>query len=85
MAKNGYTTLNLPTELVEALKVWKMAFTAAYGKPMSYADIIYGMLDSLEDSEPAVVEELDRLVAKHPVLIDMMTKYKRSSPIQKDK
>ena len=73
MAKNGYTTLNLPTELVEALKVWKMAFTAAYGRPMSYADIITGMLDSLEDSEPTVIEEMDRLTEKHPELLDIIS------------
>ena len=56
MAKNGYTTLNLPTPLVEELKVWRTAFSAAYGKSVSYGDMIRGMLDSLEDSDPAVVE-----------------------------
>ena len=45
MAKNGYTTLNLPSSLVEELKVWRMAFGNAYGKPVSYADMLRGMLD----------------------------------------
>ena len=72
MAKNGYTTLNLPTELVEELKVWKMAFSASYGRPMSYGEMLRGMLDSLEDSEPGVVEELDRLLKKHPRLAEKM-------------
>ncbi len=76
MAKNGYTTLNLPTALVEELKVWKMAFAASYGKPMSYAEIIRGMLDSLEDSEPEVVAELDEIIKKHPELMGRMANYR---------
>ena len=33
------------------------------------------MLDSLEDSDPGVVEEMDRLVKKHPDLEEKMGKY----------
>lgn len=76
MAKNGYTTLNLPTPLVEELKVWRTAFSAAYGKSVSYGDMIRGMLDSLEDSDPSVVEELERLLEKHPELQEKMANYK---------
>lgn len=68
MAKNGYKTLNLPASLVEELKLWRMAFSASYGKNMSYAEILRGMLDSLEDSEPAVVAEMDRMLENHPEL-----------------
>ena len=75
MAKNGYTTLNLPTALVEELKVWKMAFSASYGRPMSYGEMLRGMLDSLEDSDPGVVEELDRIVKKHPELEEKMGRF----------
>ena len=76
MAKNGYTTLNLPTPLVEELKVWRTAFSAAYGKSVYYGDMIRGMLDSLEDSDPSVVEELERLLEKHPELQEKMANYK---------
>lgn len=76
MAKNGYTTLNLPTALVEELKVWKMAFAASYGKPKSYAEMIRGMLDSLEDTEPGVVAELDDIMKKHPELMERMANYR---------
>ena len=76
MGKNGYTTLNLPTALVEELKVWQMAFNNAYGRQVSYGEIIRGMLDSLEDTEPGVVEELDVLVKKHPELMDRLGNYK---------
>lgn len=75
MAKNGYTTLNLPTSLVEELKVWRMAFNTSYGKSISYAEMIRGMLDSLEDTEPGVVEEMDGIMKKHPELMDKMSNY----------
>lgn len=75
MAKTEYTTLNLPKALVEELKVWRMAFCAAYGKQVSYSEMLRGMLDSLEDSDPDVVEEMDRLVKKHPDLEEKMGNY----------
>lgn len=75
MAKNGYTTLNLPTALVDELRVWKMAFTASYGKVVSYAEMIRGMLDSLDDTEPGVVAEMDEILKKHPRLIEKMGNY----------
>ncbi len=75
MAKNGYTTLNLPTALVEELKVWRMAFNTSYGKTISYAEIIRGMLDSLEDTEPGVVAEMDEIIKKHPELAEKMGNY----------
>ncbi len=75
MAKNGYTTLNLPTSLVDELKVWKMAYAASYGKVVSYAEMIRGMLDSLEDTEPGVVSEMDEIIKKHPELMERMANY----------
>ena len=76
MAKNGYTTLNLPTALVEELKVWRMAFNTSYGKTISYAEMIRGMLDSLEDTEPGVVEEMGGIIKKHPELMEKMENYR---------
>ena len=76
MAKNGYTTLNLPTTLVDELKVWKMAFSASYGRAISYSGMIRGMLDSLEETEPGVVAELDHIMQRHPELLDKMANYK---------
>ena len=68
MAKKGYASFNLPSELIEELKVWRMAFTTTYGKQITYSEIIRGMLDSLEDTEPGVVKEMDLLLEKHPEL-----------------
>ncbi len=75
MAKIEYAPLNLPKTLVEELKIWKMAFTAAYGRVVSYGEMIRGMLDSLEDSDPGVVEELDAIVKRHPELIEKLGNY----------
>ena len=67
MSKN-YTALNLPIELVEELKIWRLAFNASYGRNVSYAEMIRGMLDCLEDTEPGVVEEMNRIIMCHPEL-----------------
>ena len=75
MAKTEYTALNLPKTLVEELKVWRMAFCASYGKQVSYGEMLRGMLDSLEDSDPGVVAEMDRLLEKHPELAEKMGNY----------
>ena len=75
MAKIEYTPLNLPKALVDELKIWKMAFTSAYGRAVSYGEMIRGMLDSLEDSDPGVVEELDAIVKRHPELIEKLGNY----------
>lgn len=74
MSKN-YTTLNLPTSLVEELKIWRLAFTASYGRNVSYAQMIRGMLDSLQDTEPGVVEELENILNRHPELKDRLAGY----------
>lgn len=70
MIKKGYTTVNLPTSLVEELKVWRLAFNASYGRTISYAEMFRSMLDSLKDTEPGVFEEMERLLEKHPELMD---------------
>ena len=36
--------------------------------------MIRGMLDSLPDTEPSVVEELGSMLKKHPELMDKMAK-----------
>ena len=62
-------TITLPTELVEELKIWRMAFNASYGKEVSYGEMIRGMLDYLEVTEPGVVKEMDKIVEKDPGLM----------------
>ena len=76
MAKTEYTTLNLPKALVEELKVWRMAFCAAYGKQVSYGEMLRGMINSLKNSDPCVVEELNRLVKKHHDLEEKMRNFR---------
>lgn len=68
--------MNLPADLVEELKVWKMAFGIAYADPsFSYGRMIRGMIDSLSDTEPGVVQVLDDLVAKNPALLEKLGNY----------
>ena len=76
MAKTEYTTLNLPKALVEELKVWRMAFCAAYGKQVSYGEMLRGMINSLKNFDPSVVEELNRLVKKHHDLEEKMGNFR---------
>ena len=76
MVKIEYTPLNLPKPLVEELKVWRAAFSACYGKTVSYGEMIRGMLDSLEDSDPGVVEELNGMVERHPELQEKLGNYR---------
>lgn len=76
MGQKGYTTINLPTTLIEELKVWRQAFNNAYGRPVSYAEMLRGMLDSLEDTDPGVVEEMDSIITKHPELKDKLGNFR---------
>ena len=76
MAKNGFTTLNLPSALIEELKVWRMAYNVAYGKTVSYGEMIRGMLDNLEDTEPGVFEEFENILTKHPELMEKVANYR---------
>lgn len=76
--------MNLPAALVDELGVWKMAFEAAYGKTVTYGEMLRGMLDSLEDSKPAVVEELDLIVKKHPELLDRFANYRKTEDKKKE-
>ena len=71
-----YTTLSLPTALVEELKIWRMAFNASYGKEVSYGEMIRGMLDSLAETEPGVIVELEHIIERHPELKEQLANYK---------
>lgn len=79
MTKTEYASINLPKPLVEELKVWKMAFAAAYGRQVSYGEMIRGMLDSLEDSDPGVVEELDLIMKRHPEQLEKLGNYRNKT------
>jgi len=80
MSKLKYVSIGLPKDLVEEMKVWKTAFSLAYGRTMSYGEILRGMFDSLQTSDPAVVEELDGMVKMHPELMDKLAKYQKDFP-----
>lgn len=76
MIKSEFKPLNLPKSLVEELKVWKRAYSNVYNRQVSYGEMIRGMLDSMSEIEPAVVEELDHMVELHPEIMDSLANYK---------
>ena len=68
MRKKTYSSFNLPTDLVEELKIWRQAFMIANGRTVSYGEMIRSMLDSLDDSEPDVTKAMDMIIISHPEL-----------------
>lgn len=66
--KIKYSGLNLPESLVEELKVWKMAYALAYGRNISYAEMIRKMIDIIPEHDPAVKESVSRLLEMNPEL-----------------
>jgi hypothetical protein len=72
-----YGALNIPESLVEELKVWKMAFSMSYGRTVSYAEMIRGMLDSIPQSDPGVSEALEKILEMNPELAEKMNGNKK--------
>ena len=70
--KQKYVPICLPESMVEELKVWTMAFSMSYGKNVTYAEMIRGMLDSLQTTEPGVVSALESMVKLNPSLLDKL-------------
>lgn len=66
--KIKYSGLNLPETLVEELKIWKMAYALAYGRTISYAEMIRKMIDIIPEHDPAVKESVSRLLEMNPEL-----------------
>ena len=66
--KKKYVPINLPQDMVEELKLWRKAYMLCYPTvDVTYEFMIRGMLDCLEDTDPGVKEEFDKLYMKaHP-------------------
>jgi hypothetical protein len=57
MEKNkasNFTTLGIPKDLAEELKIWKLAFSTTCGRTVTYEEMFRAMLDSLQKTAPAV-------------------------------
>lgn len=65
---SGYSSVNLPADLVEELKVWRQAFGVCQGRPVTYAEMFRMMLDDMDSAEPDVVAVLDEMAQRHPEL-----------------
>lgn len=76
MAKK-FASIRVSEELAEELRIWKMAFERSYNRgSLTYEFMLRSMLDSLEDTEPAVVEELGRMIDENPSLMARMVNHK---------
>lgn len=76
MGKIVYQSFNLPLDLVEELRIWRQAYMIAYGRTVSYAEMIRSMLDSLDSDEPDIVKAMDMLIETHPELAEKVGKYR---------
>lgn len=66
--KKEYASINLPKEIVDELKLWKVAFAAAYGRSVSYGEMIKGMLVDIKHTAPSVHEEFRGMLERNPEL-----------------
>lgn len=68
--------MRFPADLVEELKVWRQAYMIAYGRTVSYAEMIRSWLDSLDETEPDVMRAMDMMLQRHPELARVIGKYR---------
>lgn len=74
----GYSSVNLPTDLVEELKIWRQAFGVCQGRPVTYAEMFRMMLDDMDSAEPDVVAVLDEMAQRHPELAAKIGRFNRN-------
>lgn len=84
MTKIKYQSFNLPVDLVEELKLWRQAYMIAFGRTISYGEMISLMLQGLDALEPDVVKAMDFLVAQHPEFAEKIGKYKGAESDDKE-
>lgn len=76
--KVQYKSFNLPTDLVEEIKIWRQAFMIARGQTVSYGEMIREMLDNLKVVSPDVVKAMKMQLEQHPDLAKKVGKYRGS-------
>lgn len=79
-----YQPINLPLDLVEELKIWRQAFMVAWGRTVSYAEMLRSMLDNLDADEPDVCRVMDMIIKEHPELAGKIGKYKGAESDDKE-
>lgn len=71
-----YVSVELPSALVCELDVWRKAYCRSYGRDdVTYAFMIRGMLDCLEETEPGVFGELEGMMEEDPSIVSLMGGY----------
>ena len=75
MVNKKFGTLRLPETLIDELKVWKRAYEKSYNAPVTYEFMLRSMLDSLQEGEPGVLGEMEKMLEEDPSLLEKMGKY----------
>ena len=76
MTKKSYSSFNLPTDLIEELKIWRQAYMIAAGRTVSYGEMIRGWIDGIDSNEPDVTKAMDMIIGNHPELMEKIGKYR---------
>ena len=84
MQNVSFKSMRFPADLVEELKVWRQAYMIAYGRTVSYAEMIRSWLDGLDETEPDVMRAMDMMLERHPELAKTVGRYRGIESEEKD-
>ena len=73
--KKSFSAINLPTEIVDELKAWRLAFSACYGRSVSYEEIMRKLLSSIVDTCPEAYKAMGNMVQNNEELKNTMKSY----------
>lgn len=69
-----YSALRLPKALIDKLRFWKQAASMSASRPVSYAELIQGMLDCLDETDPDITAKMDLLIKSNPEIEKIISK-----------
>lgn len=58
--------------LADELDIWLTAFRNLYGEDYPLSRMLSGLLDSIEDIHPEIIEEVGRMAEEDPAVLDRM-------------
>lgn len=73
--KKDYAPINLPKEMIEELKAWRLAFSACYGRSVSYEEIMRKLLNSISQTCPEAYRSMESMVENNAELKNTMKSY----------
>jgi len=73
--KKDYAPINLPREMIEEIKAWRLAFGACYGRTVSYEEIMRKLLGSIKEICPEAFRAMADIVSNNEELKKTMKSY----------